>query len=210
LGCGARAIGAWSPKKSIPTARSLQAPVDQLADRIAAAVAKLQQQHEAEKRSSERRFQQLERQVQGTLGRLEGDRAREGDTRERWAELQGSLNGLMEENQALGQRVDGLDERIWARTNEAQELARQGVRDLQQQLQAFERQARLAVAAAEESQRRQAAKQRRTEHLLEDFAWRIAKAEEEQRTRQEHGDQQRERSFTAHLQVMEQQFQALC
>lgn len=36
---------------------------------------------------------------------------------ERWAEVQGSVSGLLEETQALARRLDGLDERLWARTS---------------------------------------------------------------------------------------------
>eukprot|EP00929_Paragymnodinium_shiwhaense_P088547 TRINITY_DN48868_c0_g1_i1.p1 TRINITY_DN48868_c0_g1~~TRINITY_DN48868_c0_g1_i1.p1 ORF type:complete len:947 (-),score=251.31 TRINITY_DN48868_c0_g1_i1:215-3055(-) len=90
------------------------------------------------------------------------------------------MTGLIEESQALAKRLDSLDERLWARTNSVEEVGRQGVRELQQQVQQLERQGRLAGAAAEEAQKRQVARQRRIDHLLEDFSWRLAKAEEDQ------------------------------
>jgi len=117
-------------------------------------------------------------------GRVEGEHLRERDLRERdlrerWADMQGSLNGLLEESQALAKRVDGLEERIWTRSSGAEEAARQSMRELQQHFQALERQNRLTSAAAEDAQRRQSSKQKRTDSLLEDFEWRISKVEEE-------------------------------
>jgi len=157
-------------------------------EHLGATVSSLQRQCDAEKRSVDRRFQQLERQLQGVLGRLEGDgylRCEGSRSGERWAELQGSVTGLLEEVQGLARRVDSVDDRLWQRAGGAEELARQGARELQQQVQALERQCRLAAAAAEDTQRRQASRQRRTEKLLEDLEWRLAKTEEEhQRPRQ--------------------------
>mmetsp|Transcript_20591 Transcript_20591/g.57246 ORF Transcript_20591/g.57246 Transcript_20591/m.57246 type:complete len:971 (-) Transcript_20591:71-2983(-) len=178
-----------------------QNQLDELVDRVDSMVAGLQRQVESERRVMERRFQHLERQMQAAVCRIDNDRIRD-EGREKWAEFQGSLNGLIDEAQALARRVDGLDERVWTRTNGAEEVARQGLRELQQQLQASERQGRLAQATAEETQRRQAAKQRRTEHMLEDFAWRLAQAEE-QATKGDKTDPQLERRLEATLETSE-------
>ncbi|CAL1152555.1 unnamed protein product [Cladocopium goreaui] len=85
--------------------------------------------------------------------------------RERWAEVQGSVSGLLEETQALARRLDGLDERLWARTS-GSEASKQRNRELEQQVQALEQQNRLAAAAAEDDNT--ATKLRRTEHSLEE------------------------------------------
>jgi uncharacterized protein YoxC len=142
------------------------------------AVVNLQRQCDTDRRASDRRLQQLEKQVQGALGRLEGDFSRDSEWREKFSLLQGSITGLVDETQAVSRRVDGLDERLWTRTNSAEEIARQGVRDLSTQVQTFERQARLATAASEEAQKRQATRQRRLETALEEFGWRLQKTEE--------------------------------
>jgi len=166
--------------------------LDALAERVGSVVVGLQRQCETERRSVDRRFQQIELELQGAMSRLEGverkgDRLWDNDYREKFAEIQGSVSGLVDESQALARRLDGMDERLWARTSGTEELARQGARELGQQLQAFERQTRLAAASAEETQKRQAGRQRRAEHLLEDLAWRLAKAEEEVRRGGERG-----------------------
>lgn len=162
------------------------ARLESWAEHLSVVVAGLQRQFDGEKRAVDRRFQQLERQLQGALGRLEGGgEHREGGARERWAELQGSVTGLMEEVQALARRADGIDDRLWSRASGAEELARQGTRELQQQVQSLERQSRLQGAAAEDAQRRQQSRQRRVEKFLEDFEWRLTKMEEDQRPGQE-------------------------
>lgn len=143
----------------------------------------LQLQVETEKRAVDRHFQQLDRQVQGLLARLEAgtDALRDTGMREKLAEMQGSVAGLMEEVQSLARRADSVDDRLWARANGAEELARHGTRDLQHQLQSLERQARLQQASVEDAQRRQQARQRRLEKVLEDLEWRLGSLEEEGR-----------------------------
>jgi len=89
------------------------------------------------------------------------------------------MNGLIEESQALTRRLDGLDERLWSRSASAEELVRHGTRELQQQVQALERQMRMTGSATEEAQRRQTATQRRTERVVKDLEWRLARAEQE-------------------------------
>eukprot|EP00927_Polykrikos_kofoidii_P053898 TRINITY_DN48421_c0_g1_i1.p1 TRINITY_DN48421_c0_g1~~TRINITY_DN48421_c0_g1_i1.p1 ORF type:complete len:1115 (+),score=199.41 TRINITY_DN48421_c0_g1_i1:63-3407(+) len=152
----------------------ISAQLDSVRDRVGGAVAKLQRQTEADKRMAERRFQHVEKQLQAVASRADS-----GEWREKWTELTGTLNGLIDESQALARRMDSLDERLWTRANGAEEVARQGARELTQQLQSLERHSRLSEAAMEEAQRRQATKTRRIEHLMEDIGWRLAKIEED-------------------------------
>eukprot|EP00913_Durusdinium_trenchii_P030526 g28595.t1 len=144
-----------------------------LAERINAGVTTLQRQCELDRR----RLTQVEKKLDAKTA--EADKH---DGRERWAEVQGSVSGLLEETQALARRLDGLDERLWARTS-GSEASKQRNRDLEQQVQALEQQNRLAAAAAEELQKRQATKIRRTEHSMEEVMRRMEKLEEELRQR---------------------------
>eukprot|EP00931_Biecheleriopsis_adriatica_P046722 TRINITY_DN26856_c0_g1_i1.p1 TRINITY_DN26856_c0_g1~~TRINITY_DN26856_c0_g1_i1.p1 ORF type:complete len:1680 (+),score=520.77 TRINITY_DN26856_c0_g1_i1:66-5105(+) len=168
-----------------------------LAERINMGVTTLQRQCEADRR----RIGQLEKKLEAKLE----ERADKQDGRERWAEIQGSVNGLIEETQSLTRRVEGLDERLWARTS-GNELSKQRNRDLEQQVQALEQQSRLAVAAAEETQKRQATKLRRTEHSLEEAIRRLVKVEEECRHR---GSAQRDGYLEARVNAMEQSQEGL-
>lgn len=147
-----------------------------LAERVNVVITGLQRQSETDRR----RVTQLERKLEA---RLE-DRAHQGDGREKWAEIQGSVTGLIEETQALTRRVEGLDERLWARTS-GSELAKQRNRELEQQVQSLEQQARLSQSTLEETHKRQAAKLRRAEHSLEEAQRRLAKLEEEVRVKQQ-------------------------
>jgi len=164
-----------------------QAQLEALAERLGTQVSSVRRQCEADRRTVERRCQQLEAQLHGFAGRLEQhvegpvQCARDGELRERLSSLQGSVGSLMEEASALARRLESVEDRLAAKSSATEGLARQGARDLQQQVHALERQARLAAAAAEEEQRRQAARQRRTDHLLEDLSWRVGRAEDEQR-----------------------------
>lgn len=204
------ALGPWGPKSPLVSARtSTQQQLDALAERIGGAVAGLQRQCDTEKRAVERRLQQMEREMKSAIGRMEGDHARESDWREKLAMLPGCISGLAEESQALARRVDGLDERLWARTSGAEEIARQAAREMAQQLQAFERQARLAGAASEEAQKRQATRQRRVEHMLEDFSWRLAKTEEQREQRSPVPEMSGPRGMEVHLQGVELRLQEL-
>eukprot|EP00930_Biecheleria_cincta_P062788 TRINITY_DN4822_c0_g1_i4.p1 TRINITY_DN4822_c0_g1~~TRINITY_DN4822_c0_g1_i4.p1 ORF type:complete len:1651 (+),score=530.46 TRINITY_DN4822_c0_g1_i4:89-4954(+) len=177
-----------------------------LAERINMSVSTLQRQCEADRR----RVTQVEKKLETKLD----ERSDKGDGRERWAEIQGSVNGLLEETQALARRVEGLDERLWARTS-GSELSKQRNRELEQQVQALEQQSRLSVAATEETQKRQATKLRRAEHTLEEVVRRMAKVEEEVRQRNSvsHRDgylearlnslEQNQESFEAELRVLQ-------
>ncbi|CAE8618452.1 unnamed protein product, partial [Polarella glacialis] len=169
-----------------------------LAERINMGVTTLQRQCEADRR----RLAQLERKFEAKLD----EKAREGDGRERWAEVQGSVNGLIEETQALTRRVEGLDERLWARTS-GSELTKQRNREIEQQVQALEQQSRMTKDTNEETQKRQATKLRRAEHGLEDALRRVVKLEEE--VRQRHGSAHRDGYLEARINAMEQQQESL-
>ncbi|CAJ1429556.1 unnamed protein product, partial [Effrenium voratum] len=173
---------AWEPgdRGAAPTqarAASLSRMVMQnqftaLAERINSGVTALQRQCEADRR----RLTSLEKKLEAKAD------TEKPDGRERWAEVQGSVNGLIEETQALARRVDGLDERLWARTS-GSEASKQRNRELEQQVQALEQQNRLAAASVEEMQKRQATKIRRAEHSLEEILRRLASVEDEARQR---------------------------
>ncbi|CAE7387999.1 unnamed protein product [Symbiodinium natans] len=168
-----------------------------LAERMNTGVSSLQRQCEVDRR----RLAQLEKKLEAQLD----DRADKHDGRERWAEVQGSVNGLIEETQALARRVDGLDERLWTRTS-GSEVSKQRNRELEQQVQALEQQNRLAAAAAEETQKRQATKIRRAEHSLEEVLRRMATMEDEVRQK---NATQRDGYIEARVNSLEQTQEAL-
>lgn len=145
---------------------------------LGALVASLQRQCEQEKRSSERQFKQLERRVQS----LQEERARESEGRDKRAELQGIVKGLVEEVQTLTRRAEGVDERLRTRTSGIEEAARQQLRELEQQLQASEHKQRLATSSLEGVHERITVKLRRQEQLVEEHARRLARFEENQGT----------------------------
>jgi len=165
-----------------------------MAERVNAMVAGLQRQSETDRR----RLVQLERKLDN---RLE-DRARENDGREKWAEIQGSVNGLIEENISLTRRVEGLDERLWARTS-GTELTKQRNREIEQQVQSLEQQSRLASSTLEEAHKRHATKLRRAEHAIEESTRRLAKVEEEMRLRQQQAGHQRDNYLEARVGALE-------
>jgi len=196
-GADARTIS--SARSPAPGSRGhgmVQNQINSLLDKVNNMVNSLQGQAEADRR----RVTQLERRLES---RLE-EKAREGDGREKWAEIQGSVKGLIEETQALTRRVEGLDERLWARTS-GSEIAKQRNRELEQQVQNLEQQSRLISAATEETQKRQATKIRRVEHSLEEATRRLVKVEEEARAR--HGGHQQNFLDSRVAQVEQQQEQ---
>ncbi|CAK0803629.1 unnamed protein product, partial [Prorocentrum cordatum] len=97
--------------------------------------------------------------------------------REKWAEVQGSVSGLHDEQRQLARRLEGLDERLWARTSSL-EQARHRSQDLEQQVQAVEHQNQVMAASIEGAQKRQLAKLARSERLLEELTRRVGRAEE--------------------------------
>jgi len=148
-------------------------------------VSGLQRQHDADRR----RLAQLERKLEAKLEESTRESMRENDGREKWAEVQGSVKGLIDETQALTRRVESLDERLWARTS-GSEAEKQRHRDLEQQVQALEQHSRLQAVSSEEAQKRQVAKLLRIDHALEDSVKRLGKLEEDLRTFQSGSQQQ--------------------
>lgn len=168
-------------------------------ERVNTAVTQVQRQSETDRR----RLLQLERKLEFRLD----DKVRDGEGREKWAELQGSVAGLIEEMQAMTRRVEGLDERLWARTS-GSELTKQRNRELEQQVQMLEQQGRLNQSTLEESQKRQATKLRRAEHSLEEALRRLAKVEEEAWAKQ-HAGQPRDGFTEARVAALEHQQERL-
>lgn len=153
---------------------------------VGAALVQMHSQREADRR----RIAQLERKLDAKLEDVAG--------RERWAETHGSLNGLMEDVQALRVRVESLDARLWARIGGGGNTSFAGgenggvasvakVRELEQQIQAIDHQGRMATASIEETQRRLVSKFRRTEQGLEDTFRRVSSMEEQLRSQQSSG-----------------------
>lgn len=138
------------------------------AESLAAAVAGLQQRGEADRR----RLAQLERRLEevpcGRPGGLGGGVSA--------AEVQGRVQGVLDECQALALRVEGLDSRFQAWTSRS-EVASHRCWQLEQQLQAQEQHLRVAETAATERHRRAAAKLRRSERLTEELLQRTVAIE---------------------------------
>lgn len=137
-----------------------------------AVIAELQRQAEADRRSMQRQLEILERrqeQVSGSGG---------AGGRERWAELQGSVSGLLEEMTSLSRRVESLDEKLRARVSGCEELVRQRTRELEQQLHAQQQKASLAISTSEEMAKRHAARLRKVGQSVEEHARRLAGLDE--------------------------------
>ncbi|CAE8582624.1 unnamed protein product, partial [Polarella glacialis] len=138
-------------------------------------ISQLQGQRDADRR----RLVQMERRIEAQLE----ERLHVGDGRERWAETQGNVNGLLEDMQAMRLRIDGVEPRLLAKLSESSGEAKQRLGELGQQVQALEQKNRLAAATIEETQRRQVGKLRRSEQSLEELLQRMSAAEEELRSR---------------------------
>jgi len=200
-----RPRGAWEPgdrgavhsPATISRLGSEHARVGALADKVNVTIKELHRQSDLDRR----RISQFERKVEARLDESLRETLRENDGREKWAEVQGSVKGLLEETQSLTRRIDGLDERIWARTSGA-ENAKQRHRELEQQVQAVEQQGRLQSATMEETQKRQATKLCRVEHSIEELARRFSKSEEDLRALQ--GGSQQRGSIDARFAQLEQ------
>lgn len=134
--------------------------------RLGVAVAEMHRQAEAERRAVTRQIQQLERRFQEQLVQPTGGR-------ERWADLQGSVNGLLEEMSAMARRVESLDERLRQRMGTCEELVRQRYRELEQQVHVQEAKAALAASTSEELLKSQAAKLRKVRQTVEDCSRRL-------------------------------------
>jgi len=95
------------------------------------------------------------------------------NVRERCAELQGSMSGLIDEAQLLTQRVASVEERAFRSRAAETEASMQRSRELEQHVQQLEHQLKLVATSGEEVQRRQAAKLQRMERNDEELAQRV-------------------------------------
>jgi len=98
--------------------------------------------------------------------------------RERWADLQGSVSGMLEEMSALSNRVESLDEKLRAKISACEELVRQKTRDLEQQLHQQQQKVASANAMFEETSKRQTSKMRKLTQSVEDTARRLSMVDE--------------------------------
>eukprot|EP00928_Gymnodinium_smaydae_P033165 TRINITY_DN23828_c0_g6_i1.p1 TRINITY_DN23828_c0_g6~~TRINITY_DN23828_c0_g6_i1.p1 ORF type:complete len:1516 (-),score=411.09 TRINITY_DN23828_c0_g6_i1:124-4560(-) len=136
-----------------------------------AAVAEAQRQGEAERRALARQVANLERRVsEHQSGPAAG--------RERWADLQGSVSGVLEEMQSLSRRVEGLDEKLRMRTASCEESVRQRLRELEQQMHGAHHKTALAVSTGEEMQKRHTARLRKTGQTIEELSRRLEAVED--------------------------------
>lgn len=102
-------------------------------------------------------------------------------SRERWADLQGSVTGLLEEVAGIVRRVEGLDEKLRSRTTACEELLRQRTREVEQQIHSQQQKVQLAVSTFEEMSKRQTAKLRKVVQTSEEQTRRLASLEEASR-----------------------------
>ncbi|CAK0847925.1 unnamed protein product [Prorocentrum cordatum] len=194
----AAAAGAARPSPVRASRAVMNNQVAVLNEKFHQMLQRLQQQCEGDRR----RLGQLERRLEAGAE----DRVRAGEQRERWAELQGKVDGVIEETQSITKRVEGLDERLWARTSGSQGAKQRG-RELEQQVQALEQQVRISATTSEETSKRQAARLRRAEHAAEEAVRRLARLEEDARGM---APAQRDGFLETRLGTLEQQQEQLC
>eukprot|EP00928_Gymnodinium_smaydae_P021121 TRINITY_DN1821_c0_g2_i2.p1 TRINITY_DN1821_c0_g2~~TRINITY_DN1821_c0_g2_i2.p1 ORF type:complete len:1068 (-),score=266.80 TRINITY_DN1821_c0_g2_i2:29-3232(-) len=149
---------------------ALQSQLNPILDRQERTLGQMQARSEADAR----RVDRLERKMAAVADEAGGA------GREKLAEINGVVGGLHEEVKALTQRLEGLDERLWARTS-GSEAAKQRSKELEHQVSTLEHAMRIASSSAEESQRKNVARLRKSEQTCEDLLRRVAAAEEELR-----------------------------
>ncbi|CAE8607053.1 unnamed protein product, partial [Polarella glacialis] len=175
----AGSLSAW-PEAAAPSPRTPRQAAGGTEFRLGIVVAELQRQAADERRSVHRQLEHLERKLQDQM-------AAPSAGRERWADLQGSVSGLLEEMSALARRVESLDEKARLRSSSCEELVRQRTRELEQQLHAQQQKALLAVSTSEEMSKRQTARLRKISQTAEDQTRRIQALEEVVRRPQDSG-----------------------
>lgn len=156
----------WAAQRSDSTPRDGVRPGT--ASVLGSHIEALQRQSDAD----HRRLGQLERRLEACLA--------ERQPSEKFAQLQGSFQGLSEELQSLQRRVEAVDERLWQRTN-GNELGKVRA-DLEQQLQSLELQCQQRgneVAAVQMAQKRHGAKAQRAEQLSDELSTRLAGIEQQ-------------------------------
>jgi len=144
------------------------------------------------------RIAHLERKLQSNSSEQTG----EINGTERFAEMEGSVSGLLEEMQALTRRVEAIDDHVWSQNNVAEKAMQQN-REVVQQVHSLEQRCRQQVGGVEEAQRRQAAKIRRMEHTVEEVERRLMKLEEEL-AHGRHGDSRWGSSVQSQMQQLEE------
>ncbi|CAJ1456916.1 unnamed protein product [Effrenium voratum] len=163
-------LTAWGEAMASPrTPRQHQAEL-----RLGMVLAELQRQSAEDRRTVQRQLEHFDRRLQEHL-------AAPAASRERWADLQGSVSGLLEEVASLVRRVEGLDEKLRIRTASCEESLRQRARELEQQLHGQQQKVQLAVSTFEEMSKRQTAKLRKVAQTGEEQARRIAALEDMRR-----------------------------
>ncbi|CAK0911892.1 unnamed protein product [Prorocentrum cordatum] len=126
---------------------------------------------EAERRSMQRQIEHMERRLQEQIHAP-------AVGRERWADLQGSMGGLLEEMSALARRVEGLDEKVRLRSGACEELVRQKTRDLEQLLHAQQQKLAMSAATSEEMSKRLTANVRKLASAVDAQGRRLGSVEE--------------------------------
>eukprot|EP00419_Tripos_fusus_P040819 CAMPEP_0172787966 /NCGR_PEP_ID=MMETSP1074-20121228/206711_1 /TAXON_ID=2916 /ORGANISM="Ceratium fusus, Strain PA161109" /LENGTH=1772 /DNA_ID=CAMNT_0013624987 /DNA_START=12 /DNA_END=5330 /DNA_ORIENTATION=- len=139
--------------------------------RINIIVAEMQRQVESDRRAVHRQLEQLDRRLHDVV-------AAPSVGRERWADLQGSVSGLLEEMSALARRVEGLEEKLLLRTSNCEELTRQRTRELEQLLQAQQHKSLLTASTSEEMSKRHTARLRKMGQAVDDQARRLQALED--------------------------------
>eukprot|EP00435_Cladocopium_sp_Y103_P073725 s216_g44.t2 len=139
--------------------------------RVGLAMSELQRQVAEDRRTAQRQWDAMERRLQEHLSAPAANR-------ERWADLQGSVSGLLEEVANLVRRVEGLDEKLRIRTASCEELLRQRSRELEQQLHGQQQKVQLAVSTFEEMSKRQTSKLRKVVSSSEEHSRKLAALED--------------------------------
>lgn len=139
--------------------------------RAGLALSELQRQVAEDRRAQQRQLEALERRLQEHL-------TAPAANRERWADLQGSVSGLLEEVANLVRRVEGLDEKLRIRTASCEELLRQRSRELEQQLHGQQQKVHLAVSTFEEMSKRQTSKLRKLVSSSEEHSRKLVALED--------------------------------
>eukprot|EP00927_Polykrikos_kofoidii_P030676 TRINITY_DN26404_c0_g1_i1.p1 TRINITY_DN26404_c0_g1~~TRINITY_DN26404_c0_g1_i1.p1 ORF type:complete len:647 (-),score=144.90 TRINITY_DN26404_c0_g1_i1:82-1989(-) len=201
---GGTSVGSTRDNSTIPSPRTPRqgnntqpAPAGTIAMemRISAAVSEVQRQGEADRRGLSRQLHDLEKRVFEEL-------SNPTTARDRWAELQGSVGGVLEEMTALSRRVESLDEKLRTRTSACEEALKQKSRELEQQAHASQHRTQLSLSTSEEVQKRQSAKLRKVGQVQEDQLRRLSALEELVR-RPEQGRQDSIKQVELRLQEVE-------
>eukprot|EP00434_Breviolum_minutum_P029059 symbB.v1.2.025706.t1/scaffold2512.1/size77315/1 len=162
-------LNSWMPETAMTSPRTPRQHPSEL--RVGLAVSELQRQ-------AAENHGKVQRQLDGFDRKLQEHLAAPAANRERWADLQGSVSGLLEEVAGLVRRVEGLDEKLRIRTASCEELLRQRSRELEQQLHGQQQKVQLAVSTFEEMSKRQTAKLRKMATTSEEQARKMAALED--------------------------------